>query len=108
MGDGKSKPADKKWEVDNRFMGILCWNSDPAANPSRTEFFWRKNPNLNKVEKVRFRDNRHVVTNKRKLVVGVEGWDDRSNGVLPLPLRSHRNFFGGMSGLRISRKQRSG
>jgi hypothetical protein len=82
-------------------MGILCWNSDPTADPPRTEFFWRQNPNLNKVEKVRFGDNRHVVTSKWKVAVGVDGRDDRSNGALPLPLGSHHNFSGGMSGLRI-------
>jgi hypothetical protein len=106
-GDGKSKPADKKRDVDNRFMGILCRNSDPTADSPRTEFFWQQNPNLNKAEKVRFRDNRHVVTSKRKLTVGVDGQDDRSNDTLPLPLGSHRNFSGGMSGLGISGKQRS-
>jgi hypothetical protein len=107
-GNGKSKPPDKKRDVDNRFMGVLYWNSDPAADPPRTEFFWQQNPNLNKVEKVRFEDNRHVVTNKRKLTIGVDGRDDRSNGALPLPHGSHRNLSNGMSGLRIVGKQQSG
>ena len=82
-------------------MGILCRNSDPVADPPRTKFLWWKNPNLNKVEKVRFEDNRHVVTNKRKLTIGVDGRDDRSNGALPLLLGSHCNLSGGMSGSEI-------
>jgi hypothetical protein len=75
--DGKSESADKKRDVNNRFMGILCQNSDPAADSPRTEFLWRQNPNLNKV-KVGFRDNRHVITSKRKLAVGIDGRDDGS------------------------------
>jgi hypothetical protein len=102
--DGKSKPVDKKRDVDNKFMGVRCRNSDPAADSPRTDFFWRQNPNLNKVKKVRFGDNRHVVTSKQKLVVRIDGRDDRSNDVLPLPLGSHRNLSGGMSGLRILEK----
>jgi hypothetical protein len=82
-------------------MSVLCRNSDTAADPPRTELFWKKNPNLNKMEKVRFEDNRHVVTNKWKLAVGVDGRDDYSNGALPLPLGSHRNLLGGTSGLGI-------
>jgi hypothetical protein len=100
--------VDKKRDINNRFMGILCRNSDPAAEPPRTEFLWWQNPNLNKVEKVRFGDNRHVITSKRKLAIGIDGRDDHSNGALPLPLGSHCNLSGGMSGLKISGKHRSG
>jgi hypothetical protein len=89
-------------------MSVLYRNSDTAVDPPRTKLFRHQNPNLNKVEKVRFGDNRHVVTSKRKLAVGVDGRDDRSNGALPLPLGSHRNLSGETSGLRISGKQRSG
>jgi hypothetical protein len=89
-------------------MGILCRNSDPVADPPRTKFLWWKNPNLLKVEKVRFEDNRLVITSKQKLAVGIDGRDDRSNDALPLPLGSHCNLSGGMSGLRISGKQRRG
>jgi hypothetical protein len=106
-GDGKSKPADKKQDVNNRFMSVLFRNGDTAADSPRTKLFWQQNLNLNKMEKVRFGGNRHVVTSKRKLAVGVDGRDDRSNGALPLLLGSHRNLLGRMSGLRISGKQRS-
>jgi hypothetical protein len=106
--DGKSKSTDKKQDVNNRFMVVLYRNSDPAVDPPRTEFLWWQNPNLNKVEKVRFGDNRHVITSKRKLVVGVDGRDNRSNDVVPLPLGSHCNLLGGVSGLRILGKQRRG
>jgi hypothetical protein len=37
----KSKVADKKRNIDDRLMGVLRRNSDPAANPPRAEFFWR-------------------------------------------------------------------
>jgi hypothetical protein len=107
-GYGKSKPSDKKQNVNNRFMSVLCRNSDIAVDPPRKELLWKQNPTLNKMEKVIFGDNRHVVTSKWKLVVGVDGRDDCSNGALPLPLVSHHYLLGGMSGLRISGKQRSG
>jgi hypothetical protein len=77
------------------------------TDPPRTEFLWRQNPNLNKVEKIRFRDGRHMITSKQKLVVGIDGWDDRSNSALPLPLGSQCNLSDRTSRLRNSEKQRS-
>jgi hypothetical protein len=38
-GDGKGKPTKEKRNVNDIFMGILCWNSDTAANPLRAELF---------------------------------------------------------------------
>jgi hypothetical protein len=105
--DGKSKSSDKKQHIDNGFMGVLCWNSDPMVGPPRTEFLWRQNPSLNEVKKIRFRDNGHMIISERKLAVGIDGWDDRSNDALPLPLGSHCNLSGRTSGLRNSGKQRS-
>jgi hypothetical protein len=106
-GDGKSKPADEKWNVNDRFMSVLCRNSDTAADLPRTELFRKQNPNLNKMDKVGFGDDRHVVTSEWKLAVGVDGRDDRSSGALPLPLGGHRDLSGGTSGLGISGKQRN-
>jgi hypothetical protein len=34
--DGKSKFADEKWHVNNRFVGVLCQNSEQAPDPPRT------------------------------------------------------------------------
>jgi hypothetical protein len=39
--NGESKAADKKRNIDDRLMSVLCRNSNPTANPPRTEFFWR-------------------------------------------------------------------
>jgi hypothetical protein len=50
--NGKSKAADEKRNIDDGLVGIFCWNSDPTANPPRAELFWRKNSNINKVEKI--------------------------------------------------------
>jgi hypothetical protein len=60
------------------------------------------------VEKIRFRDNGHMITSERKLAVGIDGRDDRSNEALSIPLGSHCNLLGGTSGLRNLEKQRSG
>jgi hypothetical protein len=37
--NGKSKVANKKGNVNDRFMGILYQNGDPAANSPRAELF---------------------------------------------------------------------
>jgi hypothetical protein len=89
-------------------MSILCRNSDTAANPPRAELFWKQNPNFNEMKKVRFRNNRHVITSEGKLVVGVDGRDERSSGALPLLFWRHRDLSGGTNKLEISGKRRSG
>jgi hypothetical protein len=103
-GDGKSKPADEKWNVNDRFMSVLCQNSDTTTDPPRTELLRKQNPNLNEMKKVGFGDDRHMVTNEWKLAGGVDGRDDCSSGALPLPLGGHRDLSGGASRLRISEK----
>ena len=74
----KSETAEKKRNINHGFMGILCWNSDPVANPPRTELLRRKNFDRNEMKKVGFRDNRHMVTCERQLAVGVDGGNHRS------------------------------
>ena len=69
--DGKAEAAEKKWSVNHGFMGILCRNSESMANPPRTEFLRRKNPDSYEVEKFSFGNDGHVVTCKRQLAVGV-------------------------------------
>jgi hypothetical protein len=39
--DGKSETANKKGNIDDGLMSVLHRNSNSAANPPRTEFFWR-------------------------------------------------------------------
>jgi hypothetical protein len=39
--DWKSEAAGKKRNIDEGLMSVLRRNSNPAANPPRTEFFWR-------------------------------------------------------------------
>jgi hypothetical protein len=76
--NGESETAEKKRNVNHGFMGILCRNSDPVANPPRTELPRGKDPDGHEVEKVRLGDNRHVVTCERQLAVGVDGGNCRS------------------------------
>jgi hypothetical protein len=52
--NGKSMAAEEEGDIDNRFMGILCRNSNPTTNPPRTKLLRRKNSNIDKVEKIRF------------------------------------------------------
>jgi hypothetical protein len=59
------------------------------------------------MKKIRLRDNRHMITSKWKLAVGIDERDDHSNDAMPLLLGSHCNLSGGMSRLRNSEKQRS-
>jgi hypothetical protein len=107
-GYGKSKPANEKWNVNDRFMSVLCRNSDTAIDPPRAELLRKQSPNFNEMKKVEFRDDRHVVTNEWKLATEVDGRDDSSSGALPLPLGGHRDLSGETSRLGISGKQRNG
>jgi hypothetical protein len=74
----KSETAEKKRNINHGFVGILCRDSDPVANPPRTELPRGKDPDGHEMEKVRFRDNRHMVTCERQLAVGVDGGNHRS------------------------------
>ena len=76
--NGKSKAADEKRNVNDGFVGVFCRNSDPTADPPRTELLRRKNSDGYEMEKVRFRDNRHMVTCERQLTVGIDGGNHRS------------------------------
>ena len=77
-GNRKSKTAEKKRNINNGFVGVLCWNSDPVANPPRTELPRGKDPDGHEMEKVRLGDNRHMVTCERQLAVGVDRGNHRS------------------------------
>jgi hypothetical protein len=58
------------------------------------------------MKKVGFRDNRHVITCERQLAVGIDGRNNRSRGILALPLRRHLNLTDELSGSKITRKQK--
>jgi hypothetical protein len=64
---------DEKRNINDRFMCILYRDGDTVANLPRAELFWKQNPNFNEMKKVRFRNNRHMITSKGKLAVGVDG-----------------------------------
>jgi hypothetical protein len=44
-----------------------------------------------------------VITSEWKLVVGIDGCNDRNGGSLSLPLGSHHNLSGGMNRLKNSK-----
>ena len=90
--NGKAKAAEKKRGVNYRLVGILCRDSSPVANPPRTEFPRRKNPDGYEVEKFRLRNDRHVVTCERQLAVGVDRRDHRSRRARSFPLGRHLDF----------------
>jgi hypothetical protein len=103
--NGKSKAADKKRNINNGLMGILYRDSNPTTNPPRTKLFRRKNSNIDKVEEIQFRNNRHMVTCERQLAVGVDGRNDHRSRILVLPLGHHRNLISGLKGSEIRGKQ---
>jgi hypothetical protein len=78
-GNRKSKTAEKKRNIHNRLVGVLGWNSNPTANSPRTELLRRKNSDRHEMEKIRLRNNRHMVTCERQLAVGIDGGNN-SNG----------------------------
>jgi hypothetical protein len=105
-GNRKSKTAEKKRNINNGFVGVLCWNSDPVANPPRTELLQRKNSDGHEMEKVRLRNNRHMVTYERQLAVGIDGGNDSNGRTGGFPLGRHLNLAGERSGSRIAKGQR--
>jgi hypothetical protein len=58
------------------------------------------------MEKVGFRDNKHVVTYERQLTVGIDRRNDCDRRTLSLPLGRHLNLAGEWSGSNIAREQR--
>jgi hypothetical protein len=102
----KSETAEKKRNINHEFMGILCWNSDPVANPPRIELLRRKEPDGHEMEKVRLRNNRHMVTCERQLAVGVDRGNHCSGRTRGLSLGRHLNSTGEQSGSRIAKGQR--
>jgi hypothetical protein len=102
----KSETAEKKRNINHGFVGILCWNSDPVANPPRTELLRRKYPDGHEMEKVRLRNNRHMVTCERQLAVGVDRGNHSSGRTRGLSLGRHLNSTGEQSGSRIAKGQR--
>ena len=76
--NGKTEAEEKERSVNHGLMGILCRDSDPMANPPRTELLRRKDPDGHEMEKVRLRNNRHMVTCERQLAVGVDRGNHRS------------------------------
>jgi hypothetical protein len=102
--NGKSKVVDKKRDVNNGLMGILCWDSNPTTNPPRAKLLRRKNSDRDKVEKIRLRNNRHMITCERQLAVEIDRRNDRSSRILILSPGRHRNIIGGLSGSKIKRE----
>jgi hypothetical protein len=103
--NGKSKAADEKRNVNDGFMGVFCRNSDPTADPPRTELLRRKNSDGYEMEKVRFRDDKHVVTYERQLTVGIDRRNDCDRRTLGFPLGRHLNLASERSGGSIAKKQ---
>jgi hypothetical protein len=104
--NGKSKVADEKRNVNDGFVGVFYRNSDPAADPPRTELLRRKNSDGYEMEKVGFRDDRHVVTCERQLTVGIDRRNDCDRRTLGFPLGRHLNLASEQSGGSIAREQR--
>jgi hypothetical protein len=102
-GNWKTKAADEKRNVNDGFVGVFCRNSDPTTDPPRTELLRRKNSDGYKMEKVRFRDNRHVVTCERQLTVGIDEGNDCGRQTLGFPLGRHLNLASEQSGSSIAR-----
>ena len=102
----ESKAADEKRNINNGLVGVLRRDSDPTTAPPRTKLLRRKNSDGDKMKKVRFKDNRHVMTCERQLAVGVDGRNNRGRGILAFPFGSHLNFADELSGRNNARKQR--
>jgi hypothetical protein len=104
--NGKAKAAEKERSINNGLMGILSWDSNPMANPPRTEFPRRKNPDGHEMEKFRLRDDEHVVTCERQLAVGVDWRNHHGRRTRGFSLGHHLDSTGEHSGRRIAERIR--
>jgi hypothetical protein len=102
----KSKAADEKRNVNNGLVGILSRESNPMIDPPRAKLLRGKNSNRNKMDKVRLGNNRHVIACERQLTIGIDGRNNRSDGIRTLLLGRHLNLAGELSGSEIKGKQR--
>jgi hypothetical protein len=101
----KSKAADKKRDVNNGLVGILCRDSNPTKNPPRVKLLRRKNSDRDKMEKIRLGNNIHMITCERQLAIGIDGRNNCSSRILTLPPGRHHNLIDGLSGSEIKGKQ---
>ena len=104
--NGKAKVAEKERSTNNGLMGILSWDSNPMANPPRTELPRGKDPDGHKVEKFGLGDDRHVVTCERQLAVGVDWRNHHGRRTRGFPLGCHLDSTGEQSGRRIAERIR--
>jgi hypothetical protein len=104
--NGKSKSADEKRNINDGFVVVFCRNSDPMADPRGTELLRRKNSDGYEMEKVGFRDNRHVVTCEGQMTVGIDRRDVCGRRTLGFPFGRHLNLAGEQSEGGIAREQR--
>jgi hypothetical protein len=100
--NGQGKPSDEERHKDDSFVGVLCQNGHPEPDLARTQLFRRQNPSFHKMQEIRLRNDRHVVTGKWKLAIGTNGQNDWSSSTLSLPLGGHRNLSGGVGRLENS------
>ena len=104
--NGKTEAAEKEGSINHGFMGILSWDSNPKANPPRTEFPRRKNPDGHEMEELGLRDDGHVVTCERQLAVGVDWRNHHSRRTRGLPLGRHLDSTSEQSGRRMAERIR--
>jgi hypothetical protein len=98
----QGQSPDEERHEDNSFMGILCRNGNPTLDSPGTQLFWQKNTSFDEVQKVNFRNDRHVVTGEWKLAVGIDWRDDQNSSTLSLRLGCHCGFSNDVSGFRNS------
>jgi hypothetical protein len=104
--NGKTEAAEKERSVNHGLMGILSRDSNPMANPPRTEFPRGKNLDGHEVEKFGLGDDRHVVTCERQLAVGVDWRNHRGRQTRSFPLGRHLDSTGEQSWRRIAERIR--
>jgi hypothetical protein len=81
---------DEKGHKDGSFVGVLCWNGNPAPDSLGTQLLLWKNTSFDEVQEVRLGDNRHVVAGKGKLAIRIDWRDNLNINTLSFPLGSHR------------------
>jgi hypothetical protein len=86
------EPSNEERHKNDSFMGVLCWNSGPTPDSLGTQLLRRHNPCFDKVQDIGLINNEHMVTDKQKLSIRIDGQNYWGSSTLSLPLGGYRSL----------------
>jgi hypothetical protein len=98
----QGEPSDEERHENNSFVSVRCWNGDPMPDSPGTQLLRWQNPGFDKVQEIGLKNNRHMVTDKWKLAIRIDGRNNWNSSTLSLPLAGHRNLLSEVGRLKNS------